>query len=432
MKVGAVFCAIVAAGCRRFVRFRTDERGNVAIIFGLALLPVAGMVGAALDYSRANSVKAAMQASLDATALLLTRDAETLTPSQLNKKARDYFKAEFHRPEAVNINIKPHYASNGVLLDLTLNGSSQVKTAMMQLFGYKHMDVAVTSEVVWGAAKKIEIALVLDNTGSMSHSGKIDALISASHQFLDLMKKTSRSPGDVKVAIVPFDTHVNIGTAYKDMPWIDWSNMVTGGASGVDNDDDDDTRFDQRDAKDTWNGCVIDRTQPNDVLDTPPSGSPATWYPAENCTLSTITPLTYDWTALSSAVDKMKASGKTDLTIGLVWGWHALTPNLPLPEGTAPSNDTLKYILFMTDGLNTQNRFTTKPADIDKRTKAVCDNIKAAKIRVYTVRVMEGNEALLKDCATAPSMYYNVTAASQLAPVFQTIAKTLSQLRISK
>src|SRR5262249_46736161 len=120
MKVGAVFCAIVAAGCRQFVRFRTDERGNVAIIFGLALLPVAGMVGAALDCSRANSVKAAMQASLDATALLLTRDAETLTPSQLNKKARDYFKAEFHRPEAVNINIKPHYASNGVLLDLTL------------------------------------------------------------------------------------------------------------------------------------------------------------------------------------------------------------------------------------------------------------------------------------------------------------------------
>jgi hypothetical protein len=86
----------------------------------------------------------------------------------------------------------------------------------------------------------------------------------------------------------------------------------------------------------------------------------------------------------------------------------------------------------MTDGLNTQNRFTTKPSEIDKRTKAVCDNIKAAKIRIFTVRVMEGNEALLKSCATSPAMYYNVTAASQLAPAFESIAKTLSQLRIAR
>jgi hypothetical protein len=175
---------------------------------------------------------------------------------------------------------------------------------------------------------------------------------------------------------------------------------------------------------------VIDRAQPNDVLDTTPSAAAS--YPAENCTLSPITPLSYDWIALQSAVDKMKASGKTNLTIGLVWGWHALTPNMPLPEGTAPSKDTLKYILFMTDGLNTQNRFTTRPDDIDKRTRAVCDNIKKADIRIYTVRVMEGNEQLLKSCATSPAMYYNVTAANQLAPVFETIAKTLSQLRISR
>ena len=44
----------------------------------------------------------------------------------------------------------------------------------------------------------------------------------------------------------------------------------------------------------------------------------------------------------------------------------------------------------------------------------------------------EGNEQLLKNCATSPAMYYNVTAASQLAPVFETIAKTLSQLGISR
>jgi Flp pilus assembly protein TadG len=394
--------ALAARAAAKTAALRADRRGNVAITFALCLIPIAGMVGAAIDYSRANSVKAAMQSALDAAALMLSKDAANLKQSELKRKANDYFKAEFHRPEAVDLNVKPRYNSNGVLLDLTLTGSARIDTAIIKLVGHKHLDVGALSQVVWGAAKKIEIALVLDNTGSMSTSGKIQALVEASYQFIELMKKTSRTPGDVKVAIVPFDTHVNIGTAYKGSSWIDWSYMIAGGSSGVENDSDDDQRHDVRDAQDSWNGCVIDRSQPNDVLDTTPSGGLASAYPAENCTLSTITPLTSDFATLHAAVDKMKASGKTNLTIGLVWGWHALTPNQPLPEGTTPDKETLKYILFMTDGLNTQNRFTTKPADIDKRTKALCDNIKAAKIRVFTVRVLEGNEALLKSWRHQP------------------------------
>ena len=40
-------------------------------------------------------------------------------------------------------------------------------------------------------------------------------------------------------------------------------------------------------------------------------------------------------------------------------------------------------------------------SQIDARTAAVCDNIKAAKIKLFTVRVIEGNAALLQGCATA-------------------------------
>jgi len=51
--------------------FRAAHSGNVAIIFALATLPIIAFVGAAVDYSRANSVKVAMQAALDSTALML-------------------------------------------------------------------------------------------------------------------------------------------------------------------------------------------------------------------------------------------------------------------------------------------------------------------------------------------------------------------------
>jgi len=88
--------------------------------------------------------------------------------------------------------------------------------------------------------------------------------------------------------------------------------------------------------------------------------------------------------------------------------------------------------VFLTDGLNTQNRWTTKASDIDARTKLVCDNIKKAGIKIYTIRVMEGNQALLQSCASNPGMYYNVTQASQINPVFEEIARSLQQLRISR
>jgi hypothetical protein len=87
--------------------------------------------------------------------------------------------------------------------------------------------------------------------------------------------------------------------------------------------------------------------------------------------------------------------------------------------------------VFLTDGQNTQNRWTTNTADIDARTKVVCDNIRAAKVNVYTIRIKEGNEALLKSCATTPGMYYDVPAVSEMMKVFKDIAGNISRLRIA-
>jgi Flp pilus assembly protein TadG len=62
---------------RTLAAFRIAQAGNVAITFAFASLPIVGFVGAAVDYSRANSVKAAMQTALDSTALMLAKEAAT-------------------------------------------------------------------------------------------------------------------------------------------------------------------------------------------------------------------------------------------------------------------------------------------------------------------------------------------------------------------
>jgi hypothetical protein len=182
----------------------------------------------------------------------------------------------------------------------------------------------------------------------------------------------------------------------------------------------------------------MDRDQSYDVLDTTPTDTiRATLFPtiqANNCPES-ILPLTSvkaHQGTLISKVETMRATGTTNVTIGLVWAWHALTPNSPLTEGTAPNPETDKVIILLTDGENTENRWTNNSGDIDARTRLVCTNVKAAGIKLYTVRVIEGNATLLQQCATRSDMYFNVQNASQLNSVFTQIANNLANLRIAK
>jgi hypothetical protein len=141
-------------------------------------------------------------------------------------------------------------------------------------------------------------------------------------------------------------------------------------------------------------------------------------------------PLSTDWTALNARIDAMTPAGNTNVTIGLAWGFQLISPVEPF-NAPAPAIDLDKVIIILTDGENTQNRWTSSASAIDARTSKACDNIKAANIKLYTVRVIDGDVTLLKGCATKPSMYYDVEQAVQLDSVFGSIAQNLANLRIT-
>jgi Flp pilus assembly protein TadG len=405
--------------------FSADAGGNVAMIFAVAIIPIFGIIGAAVDYGRANAVKASMQAALDATALMLAQEAGQLSAGQLATRTTELFLTQFRRPDARNVVVQPRYEKADGAFSLTLSGSATVEAAFVRVIGVSQLNVSTASQVVWGT-KQLEIALVLDNTGSMADSGKIDALKRASHDMLKSLRTASAASNNVRVSIVPFDTHVNIGPTSR--PWIDWSTFdddqpnvrvasLSGGAAS---------------ARDHWTGCVIDRSQPYDTRNTIPTSDPATFYPAVNCALATIQPLTTDWRTLDDKVDAMKASGNTDLTIGLAWGWSMLTPNAPLSTAVEAKPNLDKVIVFLTDGKNTENRWSQNADDIDRRTRQVCQNIKDANIKVYTIRVIEGNASMLRNCATKPEMYFEVRRSSEISDAFAAITRDLSNFRIAR
>ncbi|HVT99102.1 MAG TPA: hypothetical protein VHE33_16475, partial [Acidobacteriaceae bacterium] len=181
----------------------------------------------------------------------------------------------------------------------------------------------------------------------------------------------------------------------------------------------------------TWGGCIMDRAQDYDTLNTAPSGSAK--FPAENsnyCLPGTTTPLSSSWSTLSSQVDAMTANGNTNQTVGLAWGWQTLTNSDPYNPGEVPE-DTRKVLILLTDGLNTQNRWSGDASTIDARTKAICQNIKDDKITVYTVLVMAGSSSMLKGCASDDSKYFELTSADEIVTTFQQIGTQITNLRVS-
>src|SRR5262249_39706212 len=151
----------------------------LAVIFGIALLPVLCCVGAAIDYSRAVKSRSSMQASLDSTALMLSKDltAGTITPSQIQTKATSYFTALYNDMDAQSVSVTATYTppSGGQPATVLVNGAGQIVTDFMKIAGFPTMGFNTSSTATWGA-NLLRVALVLDNTGSMSQYGKITAL----------------------------------------------------------------------------------------------------------------------------------------------------------------------------------------------------------------------------------------------------------------
>jgi Flp pilus assembly protein TadG len=180
--------------------------------------------------------------------------------------------------------------------------------------------------------------------------------------------------------------------------------------------------------------------------------------PNQNCKMPAITRLTTNTAAVKTAISGMAAASlNTNVPMGMVWGWHLLSPLGPFADGasyTKPRNT--KVLVLMTDGENFinssgsingahysgvgyphQNRvgatdLAGMTAALDNRLSVLCTNVKNAGVVVYTIRVeVTGPNTLLQNCASSPDKAFDVTQASQLDSAFKTIARSIQNLRIT-
>jgi Flp pilus assembly protein TadG len=126
----------------RFANFFRDRKGSVTPLLALSIIPLVGSVGAAVDYSRANSARTAMQGALDATALILARQGSSAPSSQ---NAGSYFSANFARPEVQNVQVEGAASpvAGGTSVNLTATGS--LATSFLTLLGIPTLNLSVNS-----------------------------------------------------------------------------------------------------------------------------------------------------------------------------------------------------------------------------------------------------------------------------------------------
>jgi Flp pilus assembly protein TadG len=213
---------------------RHDCRGNVAMMYGLMIVPVLGAAGMAIDYSREASVQNKLQSALDATALSISKNASTQTAAQLTASAQSFFNATFNVSGVATPTVSATYTPSGTSSNATVQvaATAVVPTSFLGIFGITSNNVSGSSTTTWGMTR-LRVSLVLDNTGSMASAGKLTALKTATHNLLNQLKAAAVNNGDVYVSIVPFAKVVNVGTSNVNASWIDWTDWEAAPANSM-------------------------------------------------------------------------------------------------------------------------------------------------------------------------------------------------------
>ncbi len=208
--------------------FRRSTRANVAMIFGLSLVPLTVAAGTGLDLARGMLVHEELLTSLDAAALAVG-GTPGLSQTQMQALAQQYFNANYKADSSYGTPTAVSVVTAGQTIKVS--ASVPMPTTLMSVVGYRTYTVNASSTVMWGQ-QKLWVSLVLDNTGSMTQADpktgttKMTALRSATHSLLNLLQSVAMSPGDVQVSITPFARDVKIGTTYASQTWLSWTDFL--------------------------------------------------------------------------------------------------------------------------------------------------------------------------------------------------------------
>jgi Flp pilus assembly protein TadG len=473
-------------------RFAADRRGAVAIMVAGGIVAFVAFVGLATDAARGYMVKAKLSEALDAAGLA---GGHAMNAPTRDEDIAMFFNANFPAGFMGATIDGPHFTIDPTNTVVNVNASATIDTTFMRVLGFQHMTVSSATQVTRETQLlEVVIALDLSGSMGDYLNGKpkIKWARDSATDLVNILFGGQATADLLKIGLVPWNSKVKVmrdNTTYNSaltttqaVP--SFKNPLTGLNQS--------TLWYANNSpvpllkapNSSWKGCVYQQYIKNSIDDdadiyldglTTPTGSWMGWEPVgtegeptssnfTNCTGAVggqecvacltygITPLTNTKATIQAGINRLLTpAGGTNIPEGLQWAWEVLMPSAPFTEAT-PEDPPIKRqraIVLMTDGENcgaSGDGYKATwglcpnsghgPAQMDDRLTALAANIKAAGVQIYAIQFGNANTAqqtLMKQIASsdkAPYYWYAPTAAD-LSTAFNTIANTLSQLRVS-
>ncbi|WP_068114506.1 pilus assembly protein TadG-related protein [Tropicimonas marinistellae] len=355
----------VRAARKRLGEFSRREDGALIVFTLYILLCMLMAVGMAIDTVRAEFQRIRVQNTIDGAVLAAADLEQVLDPKEVIYDhlgriglSRDDIHVSTY--QAVNDKIVSSWTSTGV------------KTMFMDMVGIDSLPAAA-SGTAEESVTDLEIALVLDNSGSMGQNSdyRLKLLKPAAKQFVETVLDADTAEKRISISIVPFSTQVTVGSEL-----LSYYTGVTGEHS--------------------YSHCVTFKSADFETVSMPtttsldrtahfdPRTTRSTVRESERVcsTLASrdITPWSNNSTSLKAKIDAMDTQSQggayTSIEIGAKWGAALLDPSARtalsgmIESGSVTSEfsgqpfdytrrATQKFLVIMSDGANT-NQYDVK------------------------------------------------------------------------
>lgn len=440
-------------------RYIKDQSGQFAIMFAIAATMLLALTGIVIDGSSMQSTKSRNQSLADAAVLAAAISGED-DLSKLKKIAEKSV-------ESMTGGNKDYEVEVIILADNTLKVivTKPYKAMIYSGFG-EPIDIKAAAEAPPKGQNKLNIALVLDVTDSMS-GPKLSTLKVAANDLVEVFE--SSDPAEVppvQFSVIPFARYIRLPVSMAVEPWLEveppnytcWDKLdlaasqaagvcVVSSEEGEDYSCTNPVYYEHCEVI-TWSGCVTSRVTPwHTKPEVGPERIPG-FAGGGGCDTE-ILPLTDDLSDVKNKIANLNTGDETYIPSGLMWGWRSLKPEAPLTEAnTADYSERSHVMILMTDGENSRSyggdkgngfkgvfHWEQNMVDANNLTAGACADIKFDGIEIYTV-AFEVSDAttlnMLRTCASHPNKFFDASNAALLKSAFETIGDELAQVRLSR
>ncbi|MGX5825951.1 pilus assembly protein TadG-related protein [Mesorhizobium sp. 43Arga] len=440
--------------------FARHSDGNFAILFGFAASVLALAAGFSVDISQLYNAKSSLQGVVDAAVTSTARDLTTgvIKEADASKAVQAFLVAN----GMAGILQPGQIVLDRLVVDRTANtvqADAHVDVALFfPVFGMANTQRVAASTTSLYSDKTIEVAMMLDVTGSMAGQKIKDLKTAAANAVDSFLGGQDPSKPRVRVSIVPYANSVNAGQLAASSVYVEANAGERKQAPG-------NGSAQLASASPRPDNCATERKGADQYSDAGPDSSMvnrdyllsgfATNTGTAACPVAALVPLTADAATLKNVIKDLVASGGTAGHIGVQWTWYMLSEswgsvlNASQRPAKADPKKVGKYAILMTDGefnlsyfdatgvsgvYNDAGKETTRTAAIK-----LCAAMRDQGIEIFTIgfKLDEANAVTtLQTCASpdtgSAKHFYQAADGVELDTAFQTIARNIETLALTK